>query len=102
VSERNFGGSPKSDRKSGNLKIWECRRKSGLESGPEWRGLRRHGGWDAEVEIGPVAADLAARRGEPVYDVAVFDEVRFGIKTGPKVRWVLQERAYTSLIWYNP
>jgi hypothetical protein len=49
-----------------------------------------------------VAADLAARRGEPVYDVAVFDEVRFGIKTGPKVRWVLQERAYTSLIWYNP
>jgi hypothetical protein len=32
----------------------------------------------------------------------VFDEVRFGIKMGPEVKRVLQERAYTSLIWYSP
>ena len=32
----------------------------------------------------------------------VFDEVRFGIKMGPEVKRVLQERAYTSPIWYSP
>jgi len=31
-----------------------------------------------------------------------FDEVRFGIKMGPEVTRVLQERAYTSPIWYTP
>ncbi len=32
----------------------------------------------------------------------VFDEVRFGIKMDPEVTRVLQERAYTSPIWYTP
>ena len=31
-----------------------------------------------------------------------FDEVRFGIKMDPEVTRVLQERAYTSPIWYTP
>jgi hypothetical protein len=31
-----------------------------------------------------------------------FDEVRFGIKMAPEVTRVLQERAYTSPIWYTP
>jgi hypothetical protein len=31
-----------------------------------------------------------------------FDEVRFGIKMGPEVTRVLQERAYTAPIWYTP
>jgi hypothetical protein len=31
-----------------------------------------------------------------------FDEVRFGIKMSPVVTRVLQERAYTSPIWYTP
>lgn len=31
-----------------------------------------------------------------------FDEVRFGIKMAPEVVRVLQERAYTSPIWYTP
>jgi hypothetical protein len=29
-------------------------------------------------------------------------EVRFGIKMAPEVTRVLQERAYTSPIWYTP
>jgi hypothetical protein len=31
-----------------------------------------------------------------------FDELRFGIKMDPEVTRVLQERAYTSPIWYTP
>ncbi len=31
-----------------------------------------------------------------------FDEVRFGIKMDSEVTRVLQERAYTSPIWYTP
>ena len=31
-----------------------------------------------------------------------FDEVRFGIEMAPEVTRVLQERAYTSPIWYTP
>jgi len=31
-----------------------------------------------------------------------YDEVRFGIKMDPEVTRVLQERAYTSPIWYTP
>jgi hypothetical protein len=31
-----------------------------------------------------------------------FDELRFGIKMAPEVTRVLQERAYTSPIWYTP
>jgi hypothetical protein len=31
-----------------------------------------------------------------------FDEVRFGIKMAPEVTRILQERAYTSPIWYTP
>ena len=31
-----------------------------------------------------------------------FDELRFGIKLGPEVTRILQERAYTSPIWYTP
>jgi hypothetical protein len=31
-----------------------------------------------------------------------YDEVRFGIKMAPEVTRVLQERAYTSPIWYTP
>jgi hypothetical protein len=31
-----------------------------------------------------------------------FDEFRFGIKMAPEVTRVLQERAYTSPIWYTP
>ncbi len=31
-----------------------------------------------------------------------FDEVRLGVKMGPEVTRVLQERAYTSPIWYTP
>jgi hypothetical protein len=31
-----------------------------------------------------------------------FDEVRFGIKMDPEVTRVLQERSYTSPIWYTP
>jgi len=31
-----------------------------------------------------------------------FDEARFGIKMTPEVTRVLQERAYTSPIWYSP
>ena len=31
-----------------------------------------------------------------------FDQVRFGIKMGSEVTLVLQERAYTSPIWYTP
>jgi hypothetical protein len=60
VSKWNFRGSPKFDRKSGNLKIWECRRKSGLERGPERRGLRRHGGWNAGGETSRETANLEA------------------------------------------
>ena len=36
-----------------------------LEIGPEWRGLRRHGGWDDGGETGPEAADLEPWGGEP-------------------------------------
>ena len=32
----------------------------------------------------------------------VFDEVRFGIKMDKEVTRNLQERAYTSPIWYTP
>ena len=32
----------------------------------------------------------------------VFDEVRFGVKLPKEVTRVLQERAYTSPIWYTP
>jgi hypothetical protein len=32
----------------------------------------------------------------------VFDEVRLGVKMAPEVTRVLQERAYTSPIWYTP
>ena len=32
----------------------------------------------------------------------VFDEVRYGIKMDPEVKRILQERAYTSPIWYTP
>jgi len=32
----------------------------------------------------------------------VFDEVRYGIQMDPEVKRVLQERAYTSPIWYTP
>jgi hypothetical protein len=32
----------------------------------------------------------------------VFDEVRFGFKMDKKVKRILQERAYTSPIWYTP
>ncbi len=32
----------------------------------------------------------------------VFDEVRFGIKMDKEVTRILQERAYTSPIWYTP
>ena len=31
-----------------------------------------------------------------------YDEVRFGIQMDPEVTRVLQERAYTSPIWYTP
>jgi len=31
-----------------------------------------------------------------------FDEVRFSIKMAPEATRVLQERAYTSPIWYTP
>jgi hypothetical protein len=31
-----------------------------------------------------------------------FDEVRFGIKMDKEVTRILQERAYTSPIWYTP
>ncbi len=42
----------------------EAHKSQVLEIGPEWRGLRRHGGGDAEVEIGPEAGNLAARGGQ--------------------------------------
>ena len=32
----------------------------------------------------------------------LYDSVRFGIKMGPEVTMTLQERAYTSPIWYSP
>jgi hypothetical protein len=31
-----------------------------------------------------------------------FDEFRYGFKMDPEVTRVLQERAYTSPIWYTP
>jgi len=31
-----------------------------------------------------------------------FDELRFGIKMAPEVTRVLQERVYSSPIWYTP
>ncbi|MCZ6668974.1 MAG: hypothetical protein O6932_09950 [Gammaproteobacteria bacterium] len=36
-----------------------------LEIGPEWRGLRRHGGGEARSETGREAGNLEARGGEP-------------------------------------
>ena len=31
-----------------------------------------------------------------------YDQVRLGVKMGPEVPMVTQERAYTSPIWYTP
>ena len=31
-----------------------------------------------------------------------YDQVRFGIKMGPEVAMQIQERTYTSPIWYTP
>ena len=53
-----------SDQKSANLKFRKCRRAAGLESGPEWRRLGRHGGWDGGSEIAPEAVNLAAWGGD--------------------------------------
>ena len=38
----------------------------------------------------------------PIPRWTVFDEVRFGIKMDADLKRVLQERAYTSPIWYTP
>jgi hypothetical protein len=42
-AEVDYWGNREAARKTGNLKIWECRRESVLESGSEWSGSAGHG-----------------------------------------------------------
>jgi len=47
-----------------NTKFREARKFPVLEIGPEWRGLRRHGGGEAGSETGREAADLETWGGQ--------------------------------------
>jgi hypothetical protein len=66
-----FIGVSRETEKLRKLNFWEAGEPRVLESGSQWRGLRRRGGRDAEAETGPEAVNVATWGGEPGRDLEV-------------------------------